>query len=145
MSGRLSLTELVEELQQRVEFQEVPREFDEDDYMSMVKYGVKHLFIDTGRESMYSEDLFISERGMEYFDMELTITEIEYILVLAQIRFFGIVRTSVNAMVSYTTDALSVTQGDKPYANISGSIRELEDERHRLFYKMVDYVNYEGS
>ena len=44
--------------------------------------------------------------------------EQEYVLVTAEISFYKKVQTSVSDLVSYTTDAMSVSHGDKPFANL---------------------------
>ena len=98
------------------------------------------MLIDTGRSSTFSPSkLRTNDDGLVY-DEDFNIDEIEYIMLVSQMRFFSIVRASVNEMVSYTTDALSVTQGDKPYANITGTLKELENERRIVYYKMVPYT-----
>lgn len=141
----VSINELAAELKEKVEFQTTPRPFTDEEYIGMIVYGLKHLFIDTGRAKMWSDDLIVVEGEdpdkKTWFNYELTIDELEYVLLLAQIHFFEKVRASVNEMVSYTTDALSVTQGDKPYANISGTIRELTNERRIVYYKMTSYLS----
>lgn len=132
----VSLSVLADELQNKTEYQQTPREITYDEYISAVIYGLKRLYIDTGRASMWSEDLIDGDEFMA----DLLIDEIEYVLIMAQIRFFETVRASVNEMVSYTTNALSVTQGDKPYQNITGTLAELENERRILYYKMVRFA-----
>jgi hypothetical protein len=74
------------------------------------------------------------------FTEDLPIDEAEYVLLCAQIGFFNQVKTDVNNIVGYTTDALSVTNADKPYANIKDSIEKLENERRITYYKMIRYV-----
>lgn len=135
-----SLTELVEELQFLVEFQETPREYDDDEYEAFITRGIRKLYVDTGRSELYNSGLIKMIRGRTYFDAVFKADEIEYILLVAQIAFYRAVKASVDEMVSYTTDALSVTQGDKPYANISRTIDELENERRRIFYAMTRYT-----
>lgn len=132
----VSLSVLADELQNKTEYQQTPREIKYEEYISAVIYGLKRLYIDTGRASMWSDDLIDGDEFMA----DLLIDEIEYVLIMAQIRFFETVRASVNEMVSYTTNALSVTQGDKPYQNITGTLAELENERRILYYKMVRFA-----
>jgi hypothetical protein len=43
----------------------------------------------------------------------------------------------VNARVSYTTNAFSVTKADKPYQNIDETINNLKKERAIIHYKMA--------
>jgi hypothetical protein len=140
MAERANVSELANELHSLVEYQQTPRVITDGEYEAMILHGIKRLLIDTGRAAEYSASKLIYDDGMLYYDQEFTIDEIEYILLVSQIRFFGIVRASVNEMVSYTTNALSVTQGDKPYANITGTLRELENERRIVYYKMVPYT-----
>ena len=40
---------------------------------------------------------------------------------------------------SYTTDAMSVTHGDKPYEHIGATIDRLEGELARIWYAMVRF------
>ena len=132
----ITLSTLVDELKDKTEFQQTPREFSYDDYIKMVVYGLKRLYIDTGRASVWTDELIEDDNFMA----ELPIDEIEYVMLLAQIKFYETVRAAVNEMVSYTTDALSVTQGDKPYQNLTGTLRELDNERRIVYYKMSRYA-----
>lgn len=63
-------------------------------------------------------------------------------MLVAQIAFFKRVQTDVNNIVSYTTDALSVANADKPYGHLQDTIGALENERRIVFYKMTDYSFY---
>lgn len=135
-----SVSELAEELATLVEFQEVPRELGDDDYEELIKRALRKLYVDTGRAQLYSSNMFKFVRGQTMFDADLPADEIEYVLCVAQIQYFKIVRASVDQMVSYTTDALSVANADKPYANIDGTISQLENERRIIYYKMVRYT-----
>ena len=132
----IQLSVLADELKAKTEYQETPRQITSEEYTAAIVYGLKRLYIDTGRASAWSDDLI--DNGT--FTEDLLIDEIEYVLIMAQMRFFQIVRASVNEMVSYTTNALSVTQGDKPYQNITGTLNELENERRILYYKMVRFA-----
>ena len=135
----VAISELAEELATLVEFQETPRALDDDDYENLIMRAIRKLYVDTGRALQYNSSLFKIVKGMNYLDADLAADEIEYILLCAQIGFFKIVRASVDQMVSYTTDALSVANADKPYANIDGTISQLENERRIIYYKMVRY------
>ena len=48
-------------------------------------------------------------------------------------------QTNVNNVFGYSTDALTVTNADKPYANLAATIAELEQKRRTLYYKMVRF------
>lgn len=58
--------------------------------------------------------------------------------------FFKKVQSDVNNIVGYTTDALSITNADKPYAHLQDTIGELEKERRIVFFKMVPYTFYQA-
>lgn len=138
----VNIKELAEQLKMRTEWQEVPRPIQNEEYRDYVMDGIKQLFILTSRASAYSDNLIIEETGSEgvyaeYFNYPFTIDEIEYILLSAQIIFFQKVQTMVNARVSYTTNAFSVTKADKPYQNIDETINNLKKERAIIHYKMA--------
>lgn len=136
----VSISELAQDLKAQVEFQQTPRPMTDEEYELMVVHGLKRLFIDTGRADSYDSNKLYSIDDELVYDENLNINEEEYIKIVSQMQFFQTVRASVNAMVSYSTDALSVTQGDKPYANITGTLKELENERRIVYYKMVPYT-----
>ena len=75
-----------------------------------------------------------------YFTADLLIDEEEYVLLIAEQAFLKIIQKDVNTMVSYTTDALSVQHGDKPYANLADSIEKRENLRRELLYRMIRYM-----
>ena len=78
-------------------------------------------------------DLFVS------FSDDLPLDEREYVILTAEIAFFRKVQTSVNDLTSYTTDAMSVTHGDKPYANIGKTLEQLTSMQRTIWYKMIRY------
>ena len=59
-----------------------------------------------------------------------------YVLLKAQILFYKWVQASMDDSVSYTTDAWSVTHGDKPYEHVGETINRLEGELSRIWYAM---------
>lgn len=138
----ISVSQLAKELQNKTAWQRTPLPLYEDDYEEIVKYGIQRLFIDTARASVYKESLFSTDEvsGEKLFMMDLLIDEQEYALLCAQIRFFQQVAADVNNIVGYTTDALTVTNADKPYANIKDTIATLENERRITYYKMARYA-----
>ena len=79
-----------------------------------------------------------------YFDYTLPIDEEKYVLLVAQISFYKKVQSDVNNIVGYSTDALIVTNADKPYAHLQDTITSLENERRIVFYKMTNYSFYIG-
>ena len=135
-----SVTMLADELAMQVRWQRTPQAMTHEDYINAVKYGLRQLFIDTQRASVYNTDLYYEEDEELFFNKNLNINEQEYVLLCAQINFMKQVAADVNNIVGYTTDALTVTNADKPYANIKDSVEKLENERRIKYYKMVDYT-----
>ena len=48
-------------------------------------------------------------------------------------------QTDVNELTSYTTDAMAVSHGDKPFANLQQTIDDAESRREKIWYKMIRY------
>lgn len=138
----LSITDLAEQLQEKTAWQHTPVDLSYEDYVGFIKYGIRKLFIDTGRASSYNTSLIVDDEktGELLYEGSFYVDEEEYILLLAQIAFFQKVSADVNNIVGYTTNALSVTNADKPYANLKDTIDKLENERRITFYKMVRFV-----
>lgn len=129
---------MAELLREDVAWQKTPLPLTETDYIGFIRYGLKHLYIDTGRAAMYNDSLFADQAQTE-LNTALPIDEEEYVLLLARIAFFKRVQTDVNNIVSYSTDALTVTNAHRPYANLQDTLSGLENERRILFYKMARY------
>ena len=147
-----NITELANELREIVAWQRTPEELSESNYEKMIIFGIKTLYIDTGRANAYSNDMIIIEETEDppttvtnvLFSETLPIDEEKYVLLVAQIVFFKKVQSDVNNIVSYTTDALSVANADKPYAHLQDTISNLENERRIVFYKMTNYSFLKG-
>lgn len=138
----LNISELASRLYRETEWQKTPVELADEDYRDMVIYGLRKLLIDTGRAQTYDSALltYDSETGETHYDIDLDIDEEEYILLVAQQQFYRRVANDVNNIVGYTTDALTVTNADKPYANIKDTLSNLENERRILYFKMCRYA-----
>lgn len=152
----LSITDLMTELRIDVGWQTTPYPILENDYFMMIKRGIRRLFVDTNRPEAYDESLIIetvNEPETEgdpvtktiIYDMDLNIIEQEYILIVSKIAFFKRVQTDVNDKFSYSTDALKVTNADKPYANLKDTLSGLENDRRIIYYKMTDYTLGNGA
>lgn len=135
------LSELIEELKDDTAWQRTPEMLANSDYRKMIVNAIKTLFIDTGRASEYSKErLTKDEDDKEIFNYDFGIDEEKYILLVAKINFFKRVQSDVNNIVSYSTDALTVTAADKPYAHLQDTIGQLENERRIVFYKMSRFA-----
>lgn len=109
--------------------------------MAFVILGIRDLFIVTGRAGAYTDDLFVNFQGEmpTEFNMDLLIDEYEFVLASAEIAFFQKVQTDVNNIVGYSTDALSVTNADKPYQYLYQTITERKKTRNEYYYKMARF------
>ena len=135
-----SLTKMAFTLQDETSWQRTPQTLRLDDYVQMIQNGIKRLYIDTSRASEFNYNMISDSNGSEIvFSQDLPIDEEEYVMVCAKINFFRRVATDVNNIVGYTTNALSVTNADKPYSNIKNTLEDLENERRIIFYKMTNY------
>ena len=105
---------LAAELRQRTEWQDTPVEMADEDYQEIVRQAIRHLYVMTGRAEQSAADGSVSLGADEW----------EYVLTTAEIGFFRKVQSDVNRIVGYSTDAMTITNADKPYANISQTVTE---------------------
>lgn len=135
-----SITALADQLMDVTRWQKTPEVIMPEEYEKMIVKAIKRLLIDTGRASVYQDSLLDREiNGGQYgtyFNMNFQIDEEAYILICAQIEFFKRVQSDVNNIVGYTTDAQTVTNADKPYANLKDTLTQLEQDRRLTYYKM---------
>lgn len=124
------MQKMAEELRQRTEWQDTPVELVEEDYLEIVRQAVRHLYVMTGRYTQYDGNAAIVLSADEY----------EYVLTTAEIGFYRRVQSDVNRIVGYSTDAMTITNADKPYANISQTVNELLNRQRILYYKMTRFV-----
>lgn len=132
--------ELAEELKEATAWQRTPQPLGNWDYEKMIIKALKTLFIDTGRTFEYKQYAETDDYDDLLFNYDLEIDEERYVLLTAQIAFFKRVQSDVNNIVSYSTDALTVTSADKPYTHLQDTISELENERRVVFYKMSRFA-----
>ena len=137
----LNVTRLAEWLETKTAWQETPTILTASDYIGMVIDGIERLFVDTGRAAVYDESLYVELENDEIgYDMSIPLDEKRYIQICAQMNFFEKVQSDVNNSFGYSTDALTVTNADKPYANLKDTLDKLENERRIIYYKMVRYT-----
>lgn len=143
----LNITEMANEIQELTAWQDTPQPLTAEDYIKIVKRAVRNFFVDINRASEFSKDNYItvesgnpSELATIYYDREFLADEEVYILILCKIEFFQRVQTDVNNAFGYTTNALTVTNADKPYKNLSETLNGLYNERRIKFNKMVRYT-----
>ena len=140
----LNITKLAEWLKEQTEWQETPVPLTEKNYINMVIDGIERLFVDTGRATQYDEELYetiiTSEGETVVYNADFPLDEKRYIQICSQMNFFTKVQSDVNNTFGYATDALTVTNADKPYANLKDTIEKLDNERRIIYYKMVRYT-----
>lgn len=124
------MQKMAQELRQRTEWQDTPVELAHEDYLEIVRQAVRHLYVMTGRYTQYDDSSEIALSADEY----------EYVLTTAEIGFYRRVQSDVNRIVGYSTDAMTITNADKPYANISQTVNELLNRQRILYYKMTRFV-----
>jgi hypothetical protein len=156
----LNISKLAEWLKEKTEWQETPVPLTDKNYINMVIDGIERLFVDTGRSEQYDEEKYVTvteeepegiEEPESSFEESETITyygydavfpldERRYIQICAEINFFSKVQSDVNNAFGYSTDAITVTNADKPYTNLKDTIDKLDNERRIIYYKMVRYT-----
>lgn len=136
----VAIVKLAEELMRRTEWQRTPSPLQLEHYSDMIAYGIKRLYIDTGRALEFKSDSIVVEGYEPVFTGDLALDEEEYVLICAQIDFFKKVQSDVNNIVGYTTDALTVTNADKPYVHLQDTIDKQEQERRIVYYKMIRFA-----
>lgn len=104
-------------------------------YDQIMLKAAKNFYIDIGREDSWTIQ-YSMVSSTPTLSVDLTLTEREYIITLGQIFFIDQIKSDVAKLVSYSTDSLSVTQGDKPYRNLSEDRKNLEQRLLELFYKL---------
>ena len=137
-----SLTAMADELKYRTELQDPPRPISDDEYIRNALRGIKRLYVDTNRAAAYknaslSED---PETGEVFFSEDLDIIEEEYALICGQISFLNWIKGKYAGIVGYSTDAITITNADKPYTNVKDALAGLENDRRITYYKMVKYT-----
>lgn len=131
-----SLTTLRDELKLRIAYQETPAVFNDTQYMRFITNGFKRLYRDIGKEGSWGTEY----NGNTYsLSVTLDLNQEEYGLVASEIYFYDEIKKSWDTVVSYSTDALSITGGLKPYENLKGIIEEKERVLSELFLKITGY------
>lgn len=140
----LNITKLAAWLKEQTEWQETPVPLTDKNYVNMVIDGIERLFVDTGRSTEYDEEKYVivADPSGEYYGYEadFPLDEKRYIQICSQMNFFSKVQSDVNNTFGYSTDALTVTNADKPYANLKDTLDKLDNERRIIYYKMVRYT-----
>lgn len=136
---------LCSELYDQVEWQKMPVGCNNEDkekmLVSSIIAGIKDLFVVTGRATSYYSHSYVytEDDKVSEFSYDLLLDEELYVLCYAQMTIYKKVRTQYTELLGYTTNALTVTNADKPYAYLTSTINELSDRLKLYYYKMARY------
>lgn len=135
-----NVVSLAESLFRRIQWQNVPEDVTKEDLSVLIADAIRYLYIVTGRTMQFDDSMFSYADGMcTSFSQDTYLDEKEYILVTAEIAFYRKVQSGVSDLTSYTTDAMSVTHGDKPFANLEQKLQDLEKTQNIIWHKMIRY------
>lgn len=148
---------LAQRLHRRIKWQEIPEELDSSDLINILCDAIRMLYVISGRTFQFSEDLFtdviteeheetdgtvtvevIAEDGM-WFKEDLELDEQEWVLLEGEIAFYNMALSNVDDLQSYTTDAMAVTHGDKPYKNIKATVEDRQMKQAVVWTRMVRF------
>ena len=132
---------LAQRLHRKINSQRTPEEVHWTDQVLWVAEAIRKLYVISGRAIQFNEDMFEYDESGDIMSFSETLSpdEVEWVLLEAQIEFYKWVQASHDDMVSYTTDAMAVTHGNKPYEHIGSTIDRLEGERNRIWYAMTRF------
>ena len=136
---------LAKRLFNKIKWQNTPEQIGADDLVDLICDAIRMLFVISGRTNLFSEDMFIYDEedpdraSPVSFAYDFLIDEIEWILLSAQIEFYKTCQSNVDDLTSYTTDAMAVSHGDKPYKNLGETLDRLTDERNVVWTRMVRF------
>lgn len=132
---------LAQKLYRRINQQTTPEPVGWVDLVHMIEDAIEDLYVISGRSLQYSEEMFETDESGNVckFANDLALDERKWVIKKAEIEFYKWVQASVDDQTSYTTDAMSVTHGDKPYEHIGETIDKLKHELDRIWYTMTRY------
>lgn len=132
---------LAKRLHKRIEWQSTPDDVTASDMCDYIAQGIRWLYTMTGRGQTFDDLWFTYDAsGMcVSFLYSLPLDEQEYVLLSAQIEFYRKNQSNVDTLTSYSTDAMTVTHGDKPFANLQQMLTDLQSQRNRVWHKMERY------
>jgi hypothetical protein len=128
-----SLFDLRDNMKDEIALYKTPKVYTDSDYDKIIKKAAKRYYTDIGKANSWKYEFV--DGATPILTIDLTPDQEEYIEIWGQILFIDQIKRDVAKLVSYSTDALSVTQGDKPYKNLSEDRQNLKNRLLELFYK----------
>ena len=129
-----SLLEIQATLTSNVKFQAIPIPMVTNDYLNFTIQGAKRLYVDEGIEDNFLIDF---NKTTNTLSRILTLTEIEYVCICAELAFRTQIKDDINAIVGYSTNAISITGANSPYKNAEATISALETRLAKLAFKFT--------
>ena len=142
-----NINEVAEDLKFDNSWRSTPYPVSDTDYIKIVVWAIKKLYVDVNHPDQYDRTLFTTdERDILYYDYDFNILQEEYIYILCKMHFLDFVYSDLagDGAVSYTTNALSVTGAKEGYKSIRDELNTLEQERIRVFHKMMAHDGAES-
>jgi len=160
------IVKLAYRLQRRIRWQEIPEELTSADLIEIICDAIRMLYVISGRTFQFSDDMFTTTdpeaSGVEtesedineasesdeteeekedglWFTADLELDEQEWILLESEISFYNMALSNVDDLQSYTTDAMSVQHGDKPYKNIKATVEDRQARQAVVWTRMVRF------
>ena len=129
-----SLSEIQATLTSNVKFQATPVPMVSADYLAFTIAGAKRLYVDEGIEDDFIIDF---NKSTNTLSRNLTLTETEYVCICAELAFRTQIKDDINAIIGYSTNALSITGANSPYKNAEATISTLETRLAKLAFKFT--------
>ena len=148
------IVKLAQRLHRRIQWQEIPEELTSTDLMEIICDAIRMLYVISGRTFVYSDDMFIDTLPIDdeeeainsdddidglWFTEDLALDEQEWVLLEGEISFYNMALSNVDDLTSYTTDAMAVTHGDKPYKNIKSTVEDRQRKQAVVWTRMVRF------
>lgn len=108
----------------------------------LAKDSIKDLYILTSSAGAYDESLFEYDTDgvPTAYNAEFTIDMAKYIEIGMELIYMYYIYGEKAGMVSYTSDALSITKADNPSKEIRARIDMLKEDRTILHYKLASVI-----
>ncbi|MGE5438088.1 MAG: hypothetical protein ACM3O3_12820 [Syntrophothermus sp.] len=133
------ITAIRDTLKTNVKNQRTPVVITDDEYLEFAIAGCKRLYIDTGVVANWDSEY--TSGATPTLSSTLNLNQIQYCITSAEIEFFNSIITYWNTMVSYVTNALTISNAFKPYEFIAKLIEVRENKLIQLFHRMTDTAN----
>lgn len=138
--------ELCAKVYDKIEWQKFPAGMNNDEKTEMIQNavieGIEDLFVITGRAAAYGNHSYVVDEWegvVSEFSYDLQLDERMYVICYAQVAILSKVRNQYTELLGYTTNALTVTNADKPYTYLTGVINDLKKRMDLYYYKMVRF------